>query len=87
MDMRISPPAALDVPRLVFTDALLPGFGPALEPFFTAEITIEPVEGGTRYRARAMHRDAEGRDRHEAMGFHDGWGTCFDQLVELVKGW
>lgn len=73
--------------RLVFTDALLPGFRPAPEPFFTAEITIEAIEGGTRYRARAMHRDQEGRDRHEAMGFHEGWGTCFDQLVELVKGW
>jgi uncharacterized protein YndB with AHSA1/START domain len=73
--------------RLVFTDALLPGYRPAAEPFFTAVITMEPEGDGTRYVATALHRDPETRDRHEEMGFHEGWGTCLDQLVELVTGW
>lgn len=73
--------------KLVFTDALLPGYRPSLEPFFTAVVTLEPEGTGTRYVARAIHRDREGRDRHEAMGFHEGWGTCLDQLVALVRSW
>ena len=73
--------------RLVFTDALEPGFRPSQAPFFTAVVTIEAHEEGTRYVARAMHRDAEGRKKHEEMGFHDGWGTCLDQMVELIRSW
>ncbi len=76
--------------RLVWTDALLPGFRPAPIqshlPFrFTAVITIEPHGSGTKYTALAMHRDAEGRAKHEAMGFHAGWGKALDQLVEHMK--
>lgn len=73
--------------RLVFTDALQPGFRPSRDPFFTAVVTIEPHGEGTRYVAVAMHRDAEGRLKHEDMGFHDGWGTCLDQMVELIRSW
>jgi uncharacterized protein YndB with AHSA1/START domain len=73
--------------RLVFTDTLLPGYRPAPEPFFTAIVTIEPHGSGTRYVARALHRDAEGRTKHEEMGFHDGWGAALDQLVALAKTW
>jgi uncharacterized protein YndB with AHSA1/START domain len=71
--------------RLVFTDALEPGYRPAKEPFFTAVVTMEAAGAGTRYVARAIHRDAEGRDKHEAMGFHQGWSAALDQLVELAK--
>lgn len=71
--------------RLVFTDALGPGYRPQAHPFMTAEILIEPSEGGTRYRAIARHVDAEGRAKHEEMGFLDGWSTALDQLVELVQ--
>lgn len=73
--------------KLVFTDALLPGYRPAAEPFFTAVITFEPKNQGTRYVARAMHRDPEACRRHEEMGFHEGWGTCLDQLVALARAW
>ena len=71
--------------RLVFTDALLPGYRPAPEPFFTAVVTMEPEGEGTRYVARAIHGSPEDRDRHEEMGFHDGWSACLDQLVELAR--
>ncbi len=70
--------------RLVFTDALLPGYRPSPEPFFTAVITIEPEGTGTRYVARALHRDPEGRTKHLEMGFLEGWGTALDQLVSHV---
>lgn len=71
--------------RLVWTDALLPGFRPSEEPFFTAIITLESQGKGTRYTAMARHKDEPTRKRHEEMGFHEGWGTVLDQLVALVR--
>lgn len=71
--------------RLVWTDALLPGYRPSAEPFMTAIVTLEPEGNGTRYAAIAIHRDEAGRKQHEEMGFHDGWGKVLDQLVAYVK--
>lgn len=71
--------------RLVWTDALLPGYRPSENPFLTAIVTLEPQGSGTRYTAMAVHRDEATRKRHEEMGFYDGWGTVLDQLVEYVK--
>lgn len=71
--------------RLVFTDALLPGFRPAETPFFTAIVTLEPHGTGTRYTAIGRHRDEAGRKEHEEMGFHTGWGKALDQLVAVAK--
>jgi uncharacterized protein YndB with AHSA1/START domain len=51
----------------------------------TGIITFEPVDGGTLYRGLALHADAQARNRHEAMGFHDGWGRATDQLVALAR--
>ncbi len=76
--------------RLVWTTALAPGFGPAKDhpavPAFTCVLTFEAVPGGTRYTARATHRDAAGAEAHAKMGFHDGWGAALTQLVDAVKG-
>ena len=52
--------------------------------FMTAEITMEPVADGTRYRALVRHKSAEDRTKHEEMGFFQGWGTCLSQLEELA---
>jgi uncharacterized protein YndB with AHSA1/START domain len=71
--------------RLVWTDALGPNFRPSAESFMTADITMEPVEGGTRYRALVRHKSAEDRVKHEEMGFFEGWGTCLNQLEELAS--
>jgi len=71
--------------RLVFTDALLPGFRPSEKPFFTAILDLFPSGGGTRYVATALHRDEAGRKQHEEMGFQDGWGTVVTQMVEYIK--
>lgn len=75
-----------DQEELVFTDALGPDFRPSAEPFFTAQLILEDAPGGgTNYTAIGRHRDAEGRKKHEAMGFVQGWGMALDQLVALMK--
>lgn len=71
--------------RLVFTDALGPGYRPQSQPFMTAIVTMTREGSGTRYRAVAKHGNAETRKSHEEMGFHDGWGTALEQLVEVAK--
>lgn len=70
--------------RLVFTDGLGPHFRPKAEMFMTADITMERVENGTLYRALVRHKNPEDRAKHEAMGFHQGWGTCLMQLDDLA---
>lgn len=71
--------------RLVWTDALGPGWRPNPEPFFTAIITFEAQGKRTKYTAIAVHATEENRRKHEEMGFHEGWGKALDQLVELAK--
>lgn len=75
--------------RLVWTGLMGPGFRPHTipkeVPAFTCILTFTPEGKGTRYRAHVMHRDPEGKQAHEAMGFHAGWGTALDQLVEFLK--
>jgi len=71
--------------RIVFTDALIPGYRPAENPFMTVIITLEEHGGGTNYTARVLHKDAANREKHEAMGFFEGWGTCLKQLAALVE--
>ncbi len=78
--------------RLVWTSALGPGYRPnVMEPdqpgfLFTAVITLESMGDRTKYSALAIHSDPESKSSHEVMGFHDGWGTALDQLVELAQG-
>lgn len=77
--------------RLIWTSALLPGFRPAPPhhhegfPHITAAILLADEGSGTRYTAVVMHPDSAGKEMHEKMGFHDGWGSALDQLVALVK--
>jgi uncharacterized protein YndB with AHSA1/START domain len=70
--------------RLFWTDGLGPGFRPNAEAFMTAEITMEPVADGTRYRALVRHKSVQDRAKHEEMGFFQGWGTCLTQLEALA---
>lgn len=72
--------------RIVFTNALVKGWRPALEPFMTAVIELKRHPQGTDYTAHVMHKDGEKRDRHEQLGFDDGWGTVIAQLARLVEG-
>jgi uncharacterized protein YndB with AHSA1/START domain len=83
----------VDKERLVWTSALGPQYRPnesggeGCESFpMTAVVSFADAGGGkTRYKAVALHKDAADRDRHEKMGFHEGWGTTADQLEELAK--
>jgi len=71
--------------KLVFTDALAPGYRPSEQPFFTAIVTLKPTANGTKYTAVAKHKDQAGRKQHDDMGFHEGWSLCLDQLVAVAK--
>jgi uncharacterized protein YndB with AHSA1/START domain len=71
--------------RLVFTDAYTRAWEPSEQPFMTVVLTFEDLGGKTRYTARVLHWTVADRERHEQMGFHEGWGQCADQLAELLK--
>lgn len=71
--------------RLVTTDTLLGGYRPSSNPFFTAVLDFARNGEGTRYRAIAIHGEEASRQKHEEMGFHDGWGTVVSQMVEYIK--
>jgi len=82
--------------KLVWTNALQPGFRPAKQPeaspgheceefLMTATIALEPHGNGTKYTALVQHANKEDRIKHEKMGFNEGWGTCLDQLVAMIK--
>jgi uncharacterized protein YndB with AHSA1/START domain len=82
---------AVEGERLAWTSALGPGFRPAemgegCESFpMTAVMTLaDGPDGTTLYRAVALHKNEADRDTHAQMGFHEGWGTCADQLGELA---
>lgn len=70
--------------KIVVTDAFTVGWVPNPKPFVTIVITLEDEAGKTRYTARVRHWTVEDRDRHEKMGFHDGWGQALTQLEELL---
>ena len=71
--------------RIVSTDAYTKAWEPSEKPFMTLILTFEDIDGGkTRYTARVRHWTVEDREMHEKMGFHEGWGTCADQLAALV---
>ncbi len=76
---------------LVFTSAMTENFRPVAPSngagglAFTARVEIEPSsDGGTHYRAIAMHADEECSKQHSDMGFAEGWGAALDQLVALT---
>jgi uncharacterized protein YndB with AHSA1/START domain len=82
--------------KLTWTNALEPGFRPAKSPeqapghecaefMMTASIVLEATPNGTRYTAYALHADPASKQRHEAMGFQEGWSAVLDQLVAVIK--
>lgn len=51
----------------------------------TSIVTMEDEDGGTRYVARALHRNPADSRKHEEMGFYDGWSRVIDQLGRLAE--
>jgi uncharacterized protein YndB with AHSA1/START domain len=81
--------------KLVWTNALTPGFRPAFSSAdqaenivgfaFTATIALAPHSRGTKYTATVIHADEASCKKHADMGFHEGWGKALDQLVALAS--
>ncbi|RYG40089.1 polyketide cyclase [bacterium] len=70
--------------KIVFTDAFTRGWMPNPDPFMVAIVTFEEEDGKTLYTARVRHWTVEAKEKHEQMGFHDGWGAALTQLEELL---
>lgn len=78
--------------RLAWTNALGPDYRPralasddSCDAFaFTAVLSLQAQDAGTRYRARVLHASEAGRLRHEGMGFEAGWAAALEQLLELI---
>ena len=70
--------------RIVFSDAFEPGFQPAADPFMTAIVTFEDLDGRTKYTARALHKSVSDREKHQHMGFYQGWSESLDRLVNCL---
>ena len=71
--------------RIVGTDAYKEGWIPSEQPFMTNILTFDECDGKTLYTARVRHWRSEDRERHEQMGFFEGWGATTDQLSDLVS--
>ena len=71
--------------RLVWTTLLSEGWQPT-EPWLslTAIITLEPEGAGTRYTSRVLHKSPADAQKHEEMGFQEGWGSAIDQLAAFL---
>lgn len=72
--------------RMIWTTALSEGWRP-VEPWLalTATITLETEGNGTRYSASVMHKNTADAQKHEELGFQEGWGTTIDQLAAVVE--
>ncbi len=71
--------------RLVTTDAYVSAWQPSPQPFMTMDLSFEELgDGKTKATYRVLHWSQEAYDQHVQMGFHEGWGTCADQLAELL---
>lgn len=71
--------------RLVWTTVLAEGWRP-IEPWLalTAILGFAAEGEGTLYMARVLHKTDADRQKHEEMGFYEGWGTAIDQLSAYV---
>ncbi|MDH3009894.1 SRPBCC domain-containing protein [Gordonia alkanivorans] len=73
--------------RLVFTNAIDSSWrpsAPAPVPM-TAEITLTDHADGTEYNVVVRHGNPSDRNRHDNLGFYDGWGSVTAALAELVE--
>ncbi len=72
--------------KIVFTTVLKEGWQP-FEPWLalTAIMTMEDEGTDTKYTARALHRNGEEKQKHQDMGFHEGWASAIEQLARLVE--
>ncbi|UOQ57897.1 SRPBCC domain-containing protein [Leucobacter allii] len=72
--------------RLVFTNAIDSAWRPAAPApvAMTAEIVLDAHAEGAEYRALVRHGTAADRQRHEELGFAEGWGAVTAALAEAA---
>lgn len=73
--------------RLVFTNVITSRWRPT-DPApvaMTAEIVFGEHPDGNDYQAIVRHRDPAARDRHQELGFFDGWGAVTEALASLAE--
>jgi len=71
--------------RLVWTNALQPGYAPAQKPWCTCVVEMQAVsETQTRLTARVMHADSATCEEHAQMGFPLGWHVALDQMMGML---
>ena len=70
--------------RFVFTDAFTAAWQPQ-EAFMIGVFEIVAEGQGTRYTASARHWTEAAMQRHELMGFNEGWAAVADQLAVLAE--
>ena len=75
--------------KLVWTNMMTKDFKPATDEKmgfpFTVTLTLSKIGSETLYRAVVAHANEKGMKQHEQMGFQEGWGIAFNQLVEISK--
>ena len=73
--------------RFAFTDLMTANFQPTATPGlgFTATIDLSDHKDGTLYHVTARHRTVEDTQKHETMGFTNGWGTVATQLEAYAQ--
>lgn len=78
---------AHEMERLAFTNAVDSDWRPVTNlPFaMTADVALLDHPEGTDYRVVVRHGDSATRDRHEQLGFAEGWGTVTEQLARLAE--
>ena len=74
--------------RLAFTNAVDSAWRPASPSpvAMTAQVELVDHPDGTDYRVVVRHGDPRDRDRHQQLGFLDGWGAVTAALAALVEG-
>lgn len=71
--------------RLVWTNALQPGYAPATQPWCTCVVALQAVGATeTRLTARVMHADSATCEDHAKMGFPQGWHVALDQMLARI---
>lgn len=76
-----------DLERIVFTNAIDSAWRPTnpTPVAMTAEITLGDHPDGTDYRIVVRHGDPAARERHEKLGFAEGWVSVTEQLAVLAE--
>lgn len=71
---------------LGWTDALSTDFRPVAQSFMSVQIRLSDHENVTGYHVHVMHKNSDDKQRHESMGFVEGWTQCAKQLEAVACG-